>query len=414
MEVLHGNWKKALGNIFSEYSPVFIGYAGNDNSLMDYLVENGEKFSNKKEKVKETEKEEKWGCPYWMLYDGDKIEGKVAEFLDKAEGYCINHSGFDEALIQMGAALGYKIPSREAFIGDAEKRYAMLSDAIDSVADKSVRSRDSASGAPAAGESAPDISSAVRQITGEATPQSVYSNAVMLHNKGKYEEALSELQKLIELEPDNARYHNNLGNTLYEMKRYDEALAEVQKALELKPDNAAYHSNLGLALHAMKLYGEAWAAKQKAVELAPDNASYQYSLGVTLHEMKLYDEAQAAEQKAVELEPGYAMYHEQLGVTLHAMKRYEEALTARQKAVELEPGTAMYHNNLGVTLHAMTRYDEALAAKQKAVELEPDNALYHKNLGNTLKAMGRHDEALAEVQKADELEDGNISPDNED
>lgn len=36
LEVLHDNWKKALGEVFSEYHPIFIGYAGNDNSLMDF------------------------------------------------------------------------------------------------------------------------------------------------------------------------------------------------------------------------------------------------------------------------------------------------------------------------------------------------------------------------------------------
>lgn len=39
LETLHENWKRALGIIFTEYHPVFIGYAGNDNSLMDFLVE---------------------------------------------------------------------------------------------------------------------------------------------------------------------------------------------------------------------------------------------------------------------------------------------------------------------------------------------------------------------------------------
>ena len=49
---------------------------------------------------------------------------------------------------------------------------------------------------------------------------------------------------LVELEPDNAQYRNNLGNTLYAMKRYKEALAEMRKAVELEPDNAQYHSVL--------------------------------------------------------------------------------------------------------------------------------------------------------------------------
>ena len=56
----------------------------------------------------------------------------------------------------------------------------------------------------------------------------------------RYDEALTETQKAVELEPNNAEYRNSLGITLHNMKRYDEALIEKQKAVELEPDNKMY------------------------------------------------------------------------------------------------------------------------------------------------------------------------------
>ena len=41
------------------------------------------------------------------------------------------------------------------------------------------------------------------------------------------------------------------------MKRYDEALTETQKAVELEPNNAEYRNSLGITLHALKRYDEA-------------------------------------------------------------------------------------------------------------------------------------------------------------
>ena len=61
---------------------------------------------------------------------------------------------------------------------------------------------------------------------------------------GRYDEALTETQKAVELEPDNAKYHDNLGNIFYEMGRYDEALTETQRAVELEPENDEYQDNL--------------------------------------------------------------------------------------------------------------------------------------------------------------------------
>lgn len=48
LDTLHENWKKALNVVFSEYYPIFIGYAGNDHSLMDYLTKNSGIFSDEK------------------------------------------------------------------------------------------------------------------------------------------------------------------------------------------------------------------------------------------------------------------------------------------------------------------------------------------------------------------------------
>ena len=75
----------------------------------------------------------------------------------------------------------------------------------------------------------------------------VASCGVTLHEMGRYQEALDESRKALELDPDNARYHNSCGATLHKMGRYQEALDEKLKALELDPDNARYHDSCGVS-----------------------------------------------------------------------------------------------------------------------------------------------------------------------
>ena len=383
LEVLHDNWKKALSNIFSEYHPIFIGYAGNDNSLMDFLVENSEKFRNGT-----------WAFPYWMTYQTEEIGGKVLQFLDGAEGYLIRHEGFDEVMYLLGAAFEYKLPPEEEFLSDARKRFQTLSNYIDDFTEKLLNKQETlpkkegseeTSGDVA--ENSPEISQAIWQITSHTERQRKYREAVELNNSGNYEEAVKIKQELIEQEPENARYYNSLGISLHELKRYEEALEAKKRAVELEPENARYKNSLGTTLHEMKYYNEALEAKEKAVELEPENAEYHSSLGATLHAMKHYNEALEAKKRAIELEPKNARYHDNLSTTLHEMEQYEEAVEEARKAVELEPENARYHNSLGITLHEMGRYEDALAAKQKAVELEPDNKKYRESLEITQKAI---------------------------
>ncbi len=394
VDKLHDNWKKALNTILSEYHPIFIGYAGNDNSLMDFLIEQGEAFADNR-----------LCCPYWMLYGDGTPDGKVHDFLEKSNGYFIQHNGFDEVMFLIGRVLKIKRQSEEYFHEKVEKRFKILNDSIDKFTNKFLK--DDYSTNPDNLIMSEEIKEAVQYLASQTNLQNMYKEVVLSYREGNYEDAVSICKELINLAPDNALYHNTFGIILHKMKRYVEALIEKQKAVELESDSAEYRNSLGITLHALKRYDEALTEYYKAIELDPNDAFYHNNLGITLDYIERYDEALIEMQKAVELEPDNPEYRNSLGVTLHNMKRYDEVLIEKQKAVELEPDNPEYRNSIGVTLHEMKRYDEALTETQKAVELEPNNAEYRNSLGITLHALKRYDEALIEMQKAVELEPDN-------
>ena len=309
LEVLHDNWKKALGEVFSEYHPVFIGYAGNDNSLMDFLIENSTKFL-----------QNEWMFPYWMIYKKDKAYEKVSAFLEKAEGYLIKHNGFDEVMCLMGEAFDYKLPPKEVFLNDAEERFQMLSNSIDRFTEVSLGGKEFEQGEYIEDKDEEgEIIHVVEKITNQADQQRLYREAVVLHNNGNYEEAWEIEKQLVNLNAKNSRYHYIMGVTLHKMGKYEDAAMEKRKAVDLEPDNASYHN----------------------------------SLGNTLHEMEKYEDAAMEMRKAIDLAPDIARYHDSLGVTLHALEKYEDAATEMRKAIDLAPDIARYRNNLSRTLHSM-------------------------------------------------------------
>ena len=422
---LHENWGTVLDNIFSNYHPIFIGYAGNDNSVMDFLCNHSEKFNS-----------DEWACPYWFMFGSQQPDKKVRRFLEDTNGYLIHHQGFDQVLIQLGYALDIELPDEETFMKKTKEQYEALLDSVGSFINESnIPTSANNQTIPTAKVDIPenvsqeDVTFSYSQfirlfinqkydaafkiinnllLRDSDNPRYHYYAGVTLHAMQHYDEALVEKRKAVELKLDNAKYHASLSVTLYGMKCYDEALEEAKKAVGLEPDNAQYHASLSVILRAMKRYEEALEEAKKAVELELDNAICYYQLSATLYEMKRYDEALEEAKKAVELEPDNAQYHGSLGVILHEMKRYDEALEEAKKAVELEPDNAKYHAGLSATLYAMKRYSEALAERCKAVELEPDNAEYHASLSAILCVMKRYDEALDEAKKAVELEADNV------
>ncbi len=362
------NWQEALGRVFTEYHPVFIGYAGNDRSVMKFLQENKEEFASGV-----------WKFPYWLVYDEKKdFTDTVREFLENANGYLVPDGDFDRVMCLLSNEFGYKLPSKEETIQNAQARYdALVSDFNKYIAPpKSMaEEKPDAEAAPTA-ETAKAMAQANQQVASKSEEASLVAQANAFFDDGDYEKAQEIYRKLTEMDPNNAMYHISLGLILREMKRYEEALAEIQKAVNLEPDNALYHDSLGTTLHAMKRYEEALAEMQKAVDLEPDNARYHNHLSIILHKMERYEEALVEMRKAVDLEPDNALYHCHLGLNLQKMEQYEEALAESQKAVDLEPDNARYHYSLSLILRALGRKKEADAELQRTHELDPDNPLY--------------------------------------
>lgn len=56
----------------------------------------------------------------------------------------------------------------------------------------------------------------------------------------KYSEALEELSKALEIEPDNARIYKIRGNVYYAQRDYKKSLADFNKVIAMKPSAAAY------------------------------------------------------------------------------------------------------------------------------------------------------------------------------
>lgn len=398
---LHNEWVKVLDNLFSHYHPVFIGYAGNDNSVMDFLCNNVDKFNS-----------DQWAFPYWLIYGDQLPEGKVGQFLEDTNGYLISHRGFDQVMVQLSNALGQRLPSEREYIENTQDQYKKLMESVNRLLEEDTTEEDGqgpndTNDGPE-GPVPPIMGGGIdaEGITDE-DEGTLFSQYLAAQAGDEYEKAQEYARYLVEAHPENPSYHYALGVTLHAMKQYKEAAVEKKKAIELEPNGAVYHHSLGITLQKMKRYEEAAAEKRRAVGLEPEDADYHHSLAVTLHGMKRYEEALEERRRAVTLEPENALYHHQLGVTLHDMERYEEAESEKRRAIELEPENAGYHNQLGVTLHAMKRYDEAAEEKRKAIGLEPENAEYHHSLAITLHEIKRYAEAVAEVQKAIELEPEN-------
>ncbi len=97
-----------------------------------------------------------------------------------------------------------------------------------------------------------------------------------------------------------AAIYNNQGCDLYDEGRYDEAIAEYTKAIELDQNDARYYCNRGIAYNQKGQYDLAIADYNKAIELDQNDARYYYNRGIAYTHKGQYDLAIADFNKAIQ------------------------------------------------------------------------------------------------------------------
>ena len=102
-----------------------------------------------------------------------------------------------------------------------------------------------------------------------ATAHHWYGNGPLIA-LGRFEEAIAEVKRAIELDPLSPIINADLGQNLYVARRYDEAIAQLRKTLEIDPTFYYAHYNLGMALQRKGELPAAIAEYTKAQQLSDD------------------------------------------------------------------------------------------------------------------------------------------------
>ena len=97
------------------------------------------------------------------------------------------------------------------------------------------------------------------------------------------QKAIDNYQKTLQMTPNDAGLHNNLGSVYAEMGKVADAQAEFQKAADLNPSGASgYYYNLGVVMVNQGKMNDAAVALKKATDLGPNNANAFYWYGMAL------------------------------------------------------------------------------------------------------------------------------------
>jgi tetratricopeptide (TPR) repeat protein len=242
------------------------------------------------------------------------------------------------------------------------------------------------------------------------------SPAILIENATAANRAVN-LPEFVNIAPDGLReiggaaldYYKVVNSAVYLQKRgqLTESIAMWRRALELKPQDALSHNNLGTVLLMTGNRTEAGVHFQQAAELKlrtavadnPGDATAYHKLGRMLLDQKRLEEAAANLRDATALDPASAAIHCDLGVVLLRQGRTDDSLTELRRTLALDSRFAPAHYNLGLILERRGEADEAVKQWQAALDIDPQYAEVYDHLADTLYRRGEFAAALVHWRK---------------
>ncbi|MGZ9163820.1 MAG: tetratricopeptide repeat protein [Anaerolineales bacterium] len=209
---------------------------------------------------------------------------------------------------------------------------------------------------------------------------------------------------------DEAVNYNDRGNALADVGRYQEALANYARAIELDPGYSKAYSSRGTTYREMRRYVEALADYDRAIQLNLTYATAYYNRALTYGDLERYEEAISDLDQAIKIgldSPANAYYAR--GKTHAHLEQYKEALDDLNQAIELNPNHAPAYSDRGYVLNRLGQYGNAEKDLKHAIGLDPDYGSAYINMAVSLRQLGKLREALPYLESASRLGDREIA-----
>jgi tetratricopeptide (TPR) repeat protein len=237
------------------------------------------------------------------------------------------------------------------------------------------------------------------------SPQKMYQEIQPLIENGWHDVALNALEKLLNMHPQFAIAHNDLGVLYYNQGLKDKAQIHYEKAVEFQAENVTFQKNLadfyyvelGRVEDALRIYIQLLETNPRDVEI----------LLITGHicvSLQKFEDAKDFYRRVLEIEPWNAdarenldklsknltgtdvsrsvdeMYQAAQKVTTEG--REQEAIPILETLLAASPEHAQAHNDLGVLLYRAGDKNRALDHYEKAVQYDSNNTTFQKNLSD--------------------------------
>lgn len=246
----------------------------------------------------------------------------------------------------------------------------------------------------------------------------LYLLALALDAAGKSLEALSNLERAIEVSPENVDVRVAAGKFCLDLKRYEDAHAHLHTAISSNRGHALAHFYLGRLLEESGKREEAEQCFRNAINLAESSQQFPIALEASkalaaltpgsveacVHLGRAYSASGFSGQALNILREGVAAHTDNprllttCGEVCIDMGKWDEALDCFARVLDADPANAFAHYGSGMAHKGLGDFESAVAAFTAAIRIAPDLRDAHFNRGLAHFELGDRDAALENIR----------------
>lgn len=238
-----------------------------------------------------------------------------------------------------------------------------------------------------------------KALSMSSDPGSHYFLGLAHYYKGEPEQAMSQMQKSIDMMPSTEQPRIIRAMILLKQNKVDDAANEAKKVVEINPRNALAHNILGSAYMAKGVYEKGMAELNMALDIDPTLADAHIKKGAYYISQGRLKEAEIDLKTAVEVAPE-ALNSRVLLANYYVKRReYKKALDMLRGGLDGTKKDAVLLNLAAELMLQQNKADEAMASLEKAKAADPDFYVPYFNLTTLYLMKGKTDKGLDELKK---------------
>ena len=219
------------------------------------------------------------------------------------------------------------------------------------------------------------------------------------------EQALSDFNRAIELNPERARTYYSRGTLLLNVRRFADAIPDFTKVIEANPKEIRAFVNRGNCYRDLGNLDAALNDYNAALSRDPNFTKALNNRAVVYLTRGQYDLALADVNKVLELDPAYVnAYINRAAIFINSnVRQYENALADYASVLSYEPDNWQGLYFSAYSLQRLQRYQEALDFLDRAIQVRGEQGNFYFTRAQILMQLGRREESLQSGQRALEL-----------